>query len=108
MPRSKRSNHTPYAPPPESFHSRVAPTPFSKPPSLVTFNVSTAALIDPDPEEAARPEFVEYFGGGRLLPGSEPIAMLYAGHQFGQSVPRLGDGRALLQIPRTIRSSTIG
>ncbi len=81
---------------PESFYSRVVPTPFSKPPYLVSFNMAAAALMDLDPNEAARPEFVEYFSGSRLLPGSEPIAMLYAGHQFGQYVPRLGDGRAIL------------
>lgn len=85
-----------YARLPEDFYSRLAPTPFSKPPYLVSFNADAAALIDLDPNEAARPEFVDYFSGNRPLPGSEPIAMLYSGHQFGQYVPRLGDGRAIL------------
>ena len=88
--------HNTYARLPESFYSRVTPTPFSKPPYLVSFNAAAAALIDLDPKEAARPEFADYFSGGRALPGSEPIALLYAGHQFGQYVPRLGDGRAIL------------
>ena len=88
--------HNTYADLPEDFHSRLAPTPFSKPPYLVSFNEAAAALIDLDPNEAARPEFVDYFSGGRLLPGSDPIAMLYSGHQFGHYVPRLGDGRAIL------------
>jgi hypothetical protein len=88
--------HNTYAGLPEDFHSRLAPTPFSKPPYLVSFNAAAAALIDLDPNEAARPEFVDYFSGGRLLPGSDPIAMLYSGHQFGHYVPRLGDGRAIL------------
>ena len=34
--------------------------------------------------------------GNRLPDGAEPLAMAYAGHQFGSFVPRLGDGRALL------------
>jgi serine/tyrosine/threonine adenylyltransferase len=34
--------------------------------------------------------------GNVALPGSLPLAMAYAGHQFGQFVPRLGDGRAIL------------
>jgi uncharacterized protein YdiU (UPF0061 family) len=85
-----------YARLPEDFYARLAPTPFSKPPYLVSFNADAAALIDLDPNEAARPEFVDYFSGNRPLPGSEPIAMLYSGHQFGHYVPRLGDGRAIL------------
>jgi uncharacterized protein YdiU (UPF0061 family) len=31
-----------------------------------------------------------------VLEGSEPIALVYAGHQFGYFVPQLGDGRAIL------------
>ncbi len=85
-----------YARLPEGFYSRLAPTPFSKPPYLVSFNADVATLIDLDPSEAARSEFVDYFSGARPLPGSEPIAMLYSGHQFGHYVPRLGDGRAIL------------
>ncbi len=37
-----------------------------------------------------------WFSGSEPLPGSRPIALAYAGHQFGQFVPRLGDGRAAL------------
>ncbi len=88
--------HNTYAGLPAEFLSRLSPTPFVKPPYLVSFNPAAAALIDLDPSEAARPEFVEYFSGARLLPGSDPIAMLYSGHQFGHYVPRLGDGRAIL------------
>lgn len=85
-----------YARLPEDFYSRLAPTPFSKPPHLISFNTAAAALLDLDPNEAARPEFVDYFSGNRRLPGSDPIALLYSGHQFGHYVPRLGDGRAIL------------
>ncbi|HVY54391.1 MAG TPA: YdiU family protein, partial [Thermodesulfobacteriota bacterium] len=40
--------------------------------------------------------FVEYFSGRKLLPGSEPLAMYYTGHQFGVYNPDIGDGRAIL------------
>jgi uncharacterized protein YdiU (UPF0061 family) len=36
------------------------------------------------------------FSGNALPPGTTPIAMVYAGHQFGHFVPQLGDGRAIL------------
>ena len=84
-----------YARLPEVFSERVSPTPFDSP-HLVSFNPSAAALIDLDPDEAKNPEFADYACGKRTLPGSEPIAMLYAGHQFGHYVPQLGDGRAIL------------
>ena len=81
---------------PESFYARLNPTPLSHPPRLVGFNPAAAALIDLDPREAQRPEFAGVFGGNLLVPGMEPLAMLYAGHQFGVYVPQLGDGRAIL------------
>ncbi|MCG6934159.1 MAG: YdiU family protein [Gallionella sp.] len=80
---------------PDSFHSRLSPTPLPDP-YLVSFNTNAAQLIDLDSAEAARPDFAEHFTGNRLLPGAEPLSMLYAGHQFGHFVPQLGDGRAIL------------
>jgi uncharacterized protein YdiU (UPF0061 family) len=79
----------------EAFYARLAPTPLQKS-HLVAFNPQAAALIDLHPQQAERPEFVRYFGGHEPLPGGEPLAMLYAGHQFGHYVPQLGDGRAIL------------
>ena len=84
-----------YARLPEAFYSRVAPTPLPEP-YPVSFNASAAALIDLDPAEAQRAGFTDYIAGNRPLPGAEPLAMLYAGHQFGHYVPQLGDGRAIL------------
>ncbi|MBI5316396.1 MAG: YdiU family protein [Nitrospirae bacterium] len=80
----------------QAFYAKLNPTPFSSAPYLVSFNPATAALINLNPEEAARPEFAAVFGGGMLAPGMEPLAMLYSGHQFGVYVPQLGDGRAIL------------
>src|SRR3989475_94698 len=80
---------------PEVFYAKVTPTPL-KSPFLVAFNPDAAALLDLDPEEARRPEFAGCFAGHDLPSGSEPLAMVYAGHQFGAYVSRLGDGRAIL------------
>ena len=85
-----------YARLPELFYAKLNPTPFVDPPHLVHFNPAAATLIDLDPEEAKRPEFAGVFGGSLLVPGMEPLAMLYSGHQFGVYVPQLGDGRAIL------------
>ena len=84
-----------YARLPEAFYERVSPTPFPNP-HLVSFNPAAAELIDLDRDEAKREHFASYFSGARSLPGSEPIAMLYSGHQFGHYVSQLGDGRAML------------
>ncbi len=79
----------------EHFHSRVLPTPLGEP-YLVHFNPLAASLIDLDPAEAERADFPVIFNGGKLLHGSEPVAMRYAGHQFGHYVSQLGDGRAII------------
>lgn len=84
-----------YARLPEAFYERILPTPFSNP-HLVSFNPDAAKLIDLDPNESARQELVEYMCGKEILPGAEPIAMLYTGYQFGVYNRRLGDGRAIL------------
>ena len=55
-----------------------------------------ADMLDIDPDHIKKPEFIEIFTGNRLVNGSDPIAMIYSGHQFGQYVPQLGDGRALM------------
>ncbi len=79
----------------DRFFSRLLPTPLENT-HLISFNTEASRLIDLDPREGKRADFAGYFGGERLLPGSAPLAMLYAGHQFGHYVPQLGDGRAIL------------
>ncbi len=81
---------------PPAFYTRLAPTPFPTGHFLLSFNPDVAQLLGIDPAEAARPEFIQYLSGQRPWPGTEPLAMLYAGHQFGHYVPQLGDGRAIL------------
>lgn len=73
----------------------VDPTPLANP-RLVAFNPDAAALIGLDADPGDPDELVPYLSGARRIPGAEPIAMLYAGHQFGVWVPQLGDGRAIL------------
>lgn len=84
-----------YARLPGAFHAKLAPTALSDP-YLVSFNKRAAELLELDPTQSQRPEFLAYFSGQKILPGAEPLAMLYAGHQFGHYVPQLGDGRAIL------------
>lgn len=86
-------NH--YARLPPLFYHLVSPQPL-RDTHLISFNPEAAALIGLDPEQAERPDFCDLITGVRPLPGSEPLAMCYAGHQFGHYVPRLGDGRAIL------------
>jgi len=84
-----------YAKLPPDFYEVVDPLPLPDP-RLVALNPDAAALIDLDPALTTNEELALYLSGGRRIPGAEPLAMLYAGHQFGTWVPRLGDGRAVL------------
>lgn len=79
----------------DSYHARVSPSPLPDA-RLLHFNTEAAALIGLDPAAAADPRFLEVMAGNAELPGGDYLASLYAGHQFGQWVPQLGDGRALL------------
>ena len=55
-----------------------------------------ASEIELNPEEARRPDIADYLSGKKSIPGSEPIALYYTGHQFGIYNPHIGDGRAIL------------
>jgi protein adenylyltransferase len=80
---------------PERFYARVNPTPVAAP-QLVKVNTQLARELGLDPEQLSGKEGVEMLAGNRIAEGSEPIALAYAGHQFGYFVPQLGDGRAIL------------
>lgn len=84
-----------YARLPERFYARLDPTPVSAP-RLIKINEALARELGLDPEVLATPQAVEVLAGNRLAAGSQPIALAYAGHQFGNFVPQLGDGRAVL------------
>ena len=80
---------------PETFHSRVNATPVPAP-YLVTYSPAALNLLELNADQMTRPEWIETLAGNRVLPGMDPVAALYAGHQFGHFVPQLGDGRAIL------------
>jgi serine/tyrosine/threonine adenylyltransferase len=84
-----------YAALPDGFFARVAPTPVASP-RLIKLNRPLASHLGLDPDRLESPEGIEILAGKRIPNGAEPIAMAYAGHQFGHFVPQLGDGRAIL------------
>jgi len=65
-------------------------------PRLIKLNVDLARALGLDPDALASEPGVEILGGNRIADGSQPLAMAYAGHQFGNFVRQLGDGRANL------------
>jgi serine/tyrosine/threonine adenylyltransferase len=84
-----------YARLPDRFYERLAPTPVAAP-RLIKLNEGLARELGLDPAALSAPEGVEVLAGNRVPDASEPLAMAYAGHQFGNFVPQLGDGRAIL------------
>ncbi len=84
-----------YARLPERFYARLAPTPVAVP-RLLKLNLALARQLGLDPDVLASPEGVAVLAGNRIPGGSDPIALAYAGHQFGGFSPQLGDGRAIL------------
>ncbi len=84
-----------YALLPPEFYEQRKPSPLPDP-YLVAISPDAAQLVDVDPATAAEdPGFLAVAAGNELPPGAQPIATIYAGHQFGAWVPQLGDGRAI-------------
>ena len=79
---------------PEKFHSRVNPTPVAAP-RIVVYNHPLALSLGLDPANFNELKAAAHFTGNEILPGAEPVAQAYAGHQYG-NLTRLGDGRAIL------------
>ena len=84
-----------YARLPDRFFVRQAPVPVADP-ALIRVNRALAFRLGIDPEWLESEEGIEVIAGNRVPEGAEPIATVYAGHQFGSWNPRLGDGRAIL------------
>ena len=88
----------------EAFYQKTRPAPVLAP-RLMLWNAPLARRLNVsngfngDPDALARA-----FSGNVAIPGAVPIATAYAGHQFGNFVPRLGDGRAHLLGDLTDRS----
>src|SRR5689334_11185013 len=79
---------------PSRFYARIAPVPV-RDPRWVVFNSRLAEELGLDPAVVER-EAARWFSGNQTPDDADPIALAYAGHQFGSFVPQLGDGRAIL------------
>jgi len=79
----------------ENFYEHQQPEDL-KNPYLININPLMAEELGFDHKTIDQQQFAEFVSGNMLLDDAEPIASIYAGHQFGQFVPQLGDGRALL------------
>ena len=84
-----------YARLPERFFSHRQPTPVAQP-GPVRVNHELALLLGIDPAWLESDEGTAVLAGNSIAEGSDPIATVYAGHQFGSYNPQLGDGRAIL------------
>ncbi|MFM7610311.1 MAG: protein adenylyltransferase SelO family protein, partial [Alphaproteobacteria bacterium] len=84
-----------YARLPERFYIRQEPIAVAAP-RLVFFNAPLAGALGLDAAALSGAEGAAIFAGNLVPEGADPLAMAYAGHQFGGFSPRLGDGRALL------------
>ena len=92
-----------YARLPERFFAKAMPARFPAP-ALIRLNRTLADELGLDSAWLGGPEGLAMLSGQAIAPGSEPIALAYAGHQFGNLVPQLGDGRAIL-LGEVINSS---
>lgn len=84
-----------YARLPERFYARVKPA-IVPAPSLLAWNAELAEDLGFGVMGNVDDQLARIFGGNEIPDGAEPIALAYAGHQFGYFVPQLGDGRAIL------------
>ena len=79
---------------PQEFFERINPVPV-KDPKIIIFNTDLGKTLGIDPKMSEK-DLAKIFSGNEVPEGSSPIALAYAGHQFGQFVHQLGDGRAIL------------
>jgi len=84
-----------YARLPAQFFTALAPTPVTQP-QLIRANTALATELGIDPDWLASEAALQVLAGNRVPEGAEPLAAVYAGHQFGSYNPQLGDGRAIL------------
>ena len=78
----------------DACFSRVQPTSVAAP-QLVAYSAEVAEILGLSAADCESAEFAEVFTGNRLLPGMDPHATCYGGHQFGNWAGQLGDGRAI-------------
>ena len=80
---------------PGQFYTRQNPVPVSAP-SLIRINHALAEKLGIDPIWLESEEGISTVTGNKIPVGGDPIATVYAGHQFGGWSPQLGDGRAMI------------
>jgi serine/tyrosine/threonine adenylyltransferase len=79
---------------PPRFYAQHAPVPVERP-ALIAWNTALAAELNIE-NTASAEDLAAILAGNAVPLGAEPLALAYAGHQFGNFVPQLGDGRAIL------------
>jgi uncharacterized protein YdiU (UPF0061 family) len=79
----------------EPFYERATPSTVRQP-SLIRFNEELARELGIEFEASDTATLAAVFSGNAVPDGAQPLAMAYAGHQFGHFTPQLGDGRAIL------------
>lgn len=84
-----------YAQLPDHFFARAPLHPVSNP-RLIRLNEPLALELGLDPDQLGSPAGIAVLAGNNFPDGLHPITLAYAGHQFGNFVPQLGDGRAAL------------
>ncbi|KQI72685.1 hypothetical protein AN191_06660 [Loktanella sp. 5RATIMAR09] len=84
-----------YAQLPSQMYTAQLPTPV-KSPQIIATNADLAAILGIDPDSLKTPEAAQVFAGNHIPDGAAPLSQVYAGHQFGNWNPQLGDGRAVL------------
>ena len=80
---------------PVQMFTAQMPTPV-KAPEIIATNAPLATLLGIDAAELETEEAAQVFAGNHIPAGASPLAQVYAGHQFGNLNPQLGDGRAVL------------
>lgn len=78
-----------------TFYEKISPSPVANP-VLIKLNENLAETLGLSATDLYSDEGAQIFAGNLIPEGAEPLAMAYAGHQFGHFVPQLGDGRAIL------------
>ena len=78
---------------PEEFYTLQDWQGFNNPKIVIENHVMKKAL---GMEDTDHQELLKIFNGTRKIDSLKPLSMVYSGHQFGQYVEQLGDGRGLL------------
>ena len=80
---------------PKNFYQKINPVPVKKP-TLIKLNHELLNFLDLDENSLKSNLGISILSGNKVPSNTTPLAMVYAGHQFGNFVKQLGDGRAVL------------